>query len=105
VIDPAGRQGTELPGTVCIKAAIVMFSNRCRKKLFPAASARLKRLGKALRKGIDDGCDTYRIPGLVTTDAGPLIAVNDKRFNSKKDLFFRKIPVSALSFTKTDKNR
>ncbi len=43
-------------------------------------------LGKVLRKGGDDGCDTYRIPGLVTTNVGTLIAVYDIRYNSSKDL-------------------
>jgi len=42
--------------------------------------------GKVLRKGGEDGCHTYRIPGLVTTNAGTLIAVYDMRYNSSKDL-------------------
>jgi sialidase-1 len=39
-----------------------------------------------LRQGGQDGCDTYRIPGLVTTKKGTLIAVYDNRYNSSKDL-------------------
>ncbi len=40
----------------------------------------------ALRKHGDDGIDTYRIPGLVTTNKGTLIAVYDNRKNSAVDL-------------------
>ncbi|MBE7169484.1 MAG: exo-alpha-sialidase [Williamsia sp.] len=45
-----------------------------------------KRIGIAVRKAGDDGVDTYRIPGLVTTDRGTLIAVYDVRYNNSKDL-------------------
>ncbi|MCB0585770.1 MAG: exo-alpha-sialidase [Phaeodactylibacter sp.] len=46
----------------------------------------LKRLGHALRQHNDDGVDTYRIPGLATTNLGTLIAVYDIRYNSGVDL-------------------
>ncbi len=39
-----------------------------------------------LRESGQDNCDTYRIPGLVTTDEGTLIAVYDIRYNNSKDL-------------------
>lgn len=45
-----------------------------------------KQAGVAIRKGGDDGVDTYRIPGLVTTDKGTLISVYDIRYNSSADL-------------------
>lgn len=40
----------------------------------------------ALRSHNDDGVNTYRIPGLVTTNYGTLIAVYDMRYNSSTDL-------------------
>ncbi|HOW66723.1 MAG TPA: exo-alpha-sialidase [Candidatus Paceibacterota bacterium] len=48
-------------------------------------------IGKALfssilRKSGDDGVHTYRIPGLVTTPRGTLIAVFDLRWDSANDL-------------------
>lgn len=43
-------------------------------------------LGIALRKHNDDNVDTYRIPGLATTNEGTLIAVYDIRRNSATDL-------------------
>ncbi len=39
-----------------------------------------------LRAAGQDNCDTYRIPGLVTTGKGTLIAVYDNRYNNSKDL-------------------
>ena len=39
-----------------------------------------------LRAAGQDNCDTYRIPGLVTTNHGTLIAVYDNRYNNSKDL-------------------
>ena len=45
-----------------------------------------KRIGHALRKHNDDNVHTYRIPGLVTTNKGTLIAVYDMRRNGSVDL-------------------
>ncbi len=39
-----------------------------------------------LRSAGQDGSDTYRIPGIVTTNAGTLIAVYDVRYNNDRDL-------------------
>ena len=44
------------------------------------------RIGIALRQHGDDGVDTYRIPGLVTTNKGTLIAVYDNRYKGSVDL-------------------
>lgn len=58
------------------------------KKINPEVISPLtsKKLGIALRKHNDDGVDTYRIPGLATTNNGTLIAVYDVRRNSATDL-------------------
>ena len=45
-----------------------------------------QRLGVALRKLGDDGAHTYRIPGLVATRKGTLIAVYDVRHRNSSDL-------------------
>lgn len=45
-----------------------------------------QRIGIALRQHGDDGVDTYRIPGLATTNKGTLIAVYDVRYNDPVDL-------------------
>ena len=44
------------------------------------------RPAKVLRAAGQDDCDTYRIPGIITTSHGTLIAVYDNRYNNSKDL-------------------
>ena len=44
------------------------------------------RMGVGVRKAGDDGSKAYRIPGLVTTNRGTLLAVYDVRYNNSKDL-------------------
>lgn len=51
-----------------------------------SASAVLQRIGVALRLRGDDGSSSYRIPGLVRTKAGSLLAVYDIRYNGCGDL-------------------
>lgn len=45
-----------------------------------------QRIGTAVRLRGDDGSDTYRIPGLVRTTAGSLIAAYDVRYRGGADL-------------------
>lgn len=45
-----------------------------------------RRAAVAVRRAGDDGVAAYRIPGLVTTSRGTLIAVYDVRYNSSADL-------------------
>lgn len=52
----------------------------------PDVSFLPKRLGIVLRKAGDDGINTYRIPGMITTNAGTLVAVYDNRLTSSGDL-------------------
>lgn len=44
------------------------------------------RVGIAVRKAGDDGVNTFRIPGLVTTGKGTLLASYDVRYDSARDL-------------------
>ncbi len=44
------------------------------------------RMGVGVRHAGDDGVTAYRIPGLVTSNDGTLVAVYDIRHNSSKDL-------------------
>ncbi|WP_161603040.1 sialidase family protein [Pedobacter arcticus] len=46
----------------------------------------VKRLGIAVRKANDEGVNTFRIPGIITTDKQTLIAVYDIRYQSAVDL-------------------
>lgn len=45
-----------------------------------------KRTGVAIRKAGDDNFNTYRIPGIATTDKGTLLSVYDIRYNNSADL-------------------
>lgn len=49
-------------------------------------TSHLKRIGVAVRKAGDDNIHTYRIPGIITTDKGTLIAVYDNRNTGSRDL-------------------
>jgi len=45
-----------------------------------------KRIGIAVRKPGEDNVHTYRIPGIIRTDKGTLVAVYDNRYHGSKDL-------------------
>ena len=47
---------------------------------------RTNRIGIAIRKNWDDSVHTYRIPGMITTAKGTLIAVYDIRYKHRGDL-------------------
>lgn len=64
--------------------AEVTFSSGKTVKLGAAPS--VQRMGVAVRKGGDDGVNTYRIPGLATTNSGTLIGVYDVRHRTGGDL-------------------
>lgn len=49
-------------------------------------SGHIHRMAVGVRHAGDDGVAAYRIPGLVTTSRGTLLAVYDARYNSSKDL-------------------
>jgi len=46
----------------------------------------VKRLGVAVKKAGENGINTFRIPGITTTDKGSLIAVYDIRYKNSGDL-------------------
>lgn len=50
------------------------------------SSGQPHRMAAGVRHAGDDGAAAYRIPGLVTTSRGTLLAVYDVRHNSSKDL-------------------
>ena len=45
-----------------------------------------KKIGSVVRKYGDEGVHTFRIPGLITTNKGTLIAVYDIRYTTSRDL-------------------
>lgn len=51
-----------------------------------SANPTTKYQGITLKKAGEDGINTYRIPGIITTDKGTLIAVYDNRYVNSGDL-------------------
>jgi sialidase-1 len=68
-------------GAVCRQ---LTFSNGQTMRLDNTSS--IQRIGVAVRQSGDDSVNTYRIPGLVTTNKGTLISVYDARHRSGGDL-------------------
>jgi sialidase-1 len=68
-----------------IKEIELSFKNHPPVKVVPTEPY-VNRTAMVLRARGQDKCDTYRIPGLVTTNNGTLIAVYDNRYNNSKDL-------------------
>ncbi|MDQ2753304.1 MAG: exo-alpha-sialidase [Bacteroidota bacterium] len=64
-----------------------MIDDKGKTRLIKQENNRFKHLtGSAVRKGGEDGVNTYRIPGIVQTDKGTLVAVFDIRYNNSSDL-------------------
>lgn len=53
---------------------------------FIGADTPVRRMAVGVRHAGDNGAAAFRIPGLVTTSRGTLLAVYDVRYNSSKDL-------------------
>ncbi|MFT4015932.1 MAG: exo-alpha-sialidase [Agriterribacter sp.] len=92
---PAGKHrlwvsATAKPGAnmdAIIEARVTQVATD--KKIYTTAkeiSSFKKHTGIAIRKKGDDKVNTYRIPGIVSTDNGTLLAVYDIRYNNSKDL-------------------
>lgn len=68
-----------------IEKIVLRFSNHDPVEAVPE-SIYTCRTARVVRAAGQDNCDTYRIPGLVKTGKGTLIAVYDNRYNNSKDL-------------------
>ncbi len=80
------RDDADLTGTLKVESVTLFFSDNAIREIIPSPDDPVIRFGKVLRAAGQDGVDTYRIPGLVTTNEGTLIAVYDNRYNNSKDL-------------------
>jgi sialidase-1 len=76
-------QDANIDHAVGAACSSVAFSNG---KSVDVAEASTQRMGVALRNGGDDGVNTFRIPGLATTNNGTLIGVYDVRRRNGGDL-------------------
>ena len=77
-----------VPLTQKLSAAIETIVINGRECGFDTAGRKgtVHRMAVGVRHAGDDGAAAYRIPGLVTTSQGTLLAVYDVRYNSSKDL-------------------
>ena len=74
-----------LDGKLQLEKLALYFSDKTTQSL-DVVSLPTFRFGKILRAAGQDQCNTYRIPGLVTTNKGTLIAVYDNRYFNSNDL-------------------
>ncbi len=79
------KKDADLVGKVLLEN-IIMITDDGSSLPVPAVVFCEYRFAKILRAAGQDNCNTYRIPGLVTTNSGTLIAVYDNRYNRSKDL-------------------
>ncbi|SMO86098.1 sialidase family protein [Fodinibius sediminis] len=77
---------TDLLNVVDAGLEEITFNNGTRWSPEEASPGITKKVGIALRQGGDNGVDTYRIPGLVTTNERTLIAAYDIRYDNSSDL-------------------
>ncbi len=80
----AAHENTLIESLIRLETVILEFDNKMKQSLQPGNHT--IRFGHVVRKQGQDKCDTYRIPGMVTTNNGTLIAVYDARYNNSKDL-------------------
>lgn len=76
----------DLTAKLEIKSVKLHLSNLTIRDIPVPESSDPWRFGLVLRATGQDSCNTYRIPGLVTTNSGTLIAVYDNRYRSSRDL-------------------
>ena len=82
--DPA--ENIDMMARLIIEGLSISLSDRTKIDLKMPTGKNIVRFGQVLRAAGQDNCDTYRIPGLVTTNSGTLIAVYDNRYTRSKDL-------------------
>lgn len=79
------NENTDLETSLELEWAKVVYAGSKTNRILPGERF-VHRPALVLRAAGQDNCDAYRIPGLVTTNTGALIAVYDNRYNNSKDL-------------------
>ncbi len=79
------KEDVDILNFICAKCEKVITNNG-EAKIHPLNDPKKIRLGIALRNHLDDNVHTFRIPGLVTTNSGSLLAIYDARHDSSRDL-------------------
>ncbi len=79
------KDGIRLEQSFRIESVDLTFSETGKLRI-PSGTTFRYRPALVLRGAGQDNVHTYRIPGLITTNAGTLIAIYDIRYNNSKDL-------------------
>tara|TARA_R110002049_G_scaffold93815_10_gene231605 strand:+ start:1861 stop:3438 length:1578 start_codon:yes stop_codon:yes gene_type:complete len=80
------KDSLKLTNKISASSVSITMSNGQILKPTITGSQNIQRIGVALRQHKQDDVDTYRIPGLVTTTKGSLLAVYDNRYKGSVDL-------------------
>ncbi|MGL4411608.1 MAG: BNR-repeat neuraminidase N-terminal domain-containing protein [Bacteroidales bacterium] len=80
------KSKTSLLSTIKADFKSVKLNNKIAPLLEAPLETEVHRMGVGVRHAGDDNVMAYRIPGLVTTNKGSLLAVYDIRYNSSVDL-------------------
>lgn len=80
------NKNTPLLSTITVDFQGVKLNNKTAPVLETPLITDIHRMGVGVRHAGDDGVMAYRIPGLVTSNKGSLLAVYDIRYNSSVDL-------------------
>jgi sialidase-1 len=75
-----------IDNSIELRATQLLLENGTSLSISQPAGTYAKLTGVAVRKAGDDGVNTYRIPGIVATSKGTLLAVYDIRYNNSTDL-------------------
>lgn len=84
-IDFKCKEGIALESSFLLNEVKLVFKDGEEESFQPDREFRY-RPAALLREVGQDNCHTYRIPGIITTRLGTLIAVYDNRYNNSKDL-------------------
>ena len=79
-------ENADLHHKVDVQCAVIQYNDNTKSIPTNKTPDLKQRIGIALRQHLEDGVDTYRIPGLTTTNQGTLLAIYDARRNSSRDL-------------------
>ena len=79
------KPNASLLSTIDVELVSATLDGKCAPLTF-ATERTPHRMGIGVRHAGDDGSAAYRIPGLVTSNAGTLLGVYDVRYNSSVDL-------------------
>ena len=80
------KQDANIDKKIKLSATSFFTANSIKHPISQGQTGSTYRIGVAVRKAWDDSVHTYRIPGMITTDKGTLIAVYDIRYKHAGDL-------------------